>query len=405
MKEPSQKILQFSEELVAAICEKTRTLGLLRSDFPRLTSHGSQQRMKAVMTGQGKGAVNFPSILRKFAKETFPDFTFVFSRGDHHLFEKALTGNVYLLLLFEKKHHFGLGKAFTISLGFEKRADAQPIKRLSSLFDFFERERLEWTYWQKDDLRACLDEAALLLRHVLPRYQAEWQIFDGHDESPLLSSAPRHGDLSFREAARIAHQAIARACPEYSISTSAWLRSRAVSTPHYPLLADDAPGNHTGRAASWQAWSVRLADQQSNRTMIVRVPHTGRLGFVRSDDMYINRNGAHHRLSASYDPNESLALPLSSSARSTSDIDAQLADIVDSPNAVAVAETAGGADYRRRNPDSRMDLSLHAEISDPPLRNERWYVEYFKAPGRSERLSITVSAREPAVIRQNPQSN
>ena len=125
------------------------------ADFPRLTTYGQgyDRRMNAVMAGRGKGRVDLVSAIKKFVRHRYPDFTFSIKAGDELNFEKNLSANLKIVLTFERIHHFGLGKAFTVHLSCEAALDGERFRWKHSLFPFFDREQLGWTYGLRDNWR------------------------------------------------------------------------------------------------------------------------------------------------------------------------------------------------------------------------------------------------------------
>src|SRR5262245_9442315 len=91
-----------------------------------------------------QGFGELPSALKRFVRRDFSDFQFSDSRGELHGFTKRISTDLNLILIFEKIHHWGLGKAFSMLVGYEhKPIDATPSMRLYPFFRFFDRERLE----------------------------------------------------------------------------------------------------------------------------------------------------------------------------------------------------------------------------------------------------------------------
>jgi hypothetical protein len=360
--------------------------------------------MKAVTSGRGKGAVNFPSSLKKFVAQYFSDFAFHDSRVDYHRFKKKLSADFSLILMFERIHHYGLGKSYTVHVGFEHGgSEKTPRWRMYSLFEFFDRERLEWTYGLRDDLEACLYETAALLRFVLPEFEAAWQSFLITGESKVLAM-PEQSSLSFHEAAKIAYQSFWAACPQYTRINAASLDSvRTHSLYRSPSVEKTTNMPPSGRLAPSQVWRIRFADMRTNRSLIVGVPYCGRFTYTLSDDLYVNRQNVHHRLRASPSLSyETLTLPLIASALSLA-VDWSdklfLAEFSDSPEIVKLSESSGGADFWRHHPDCAIDLHLDAEVSEPPLNTEYWLVRYRALPNPEPTyLEFRVSARTPTIL-------
>lgn len=403
------EIERFANEIVGALAAENRSRGLLRIDFPRLTNDGFSSRMKAITSGRGKGAVSFPSSLKKFVAQHFSDFVFHDSRVDYHRFKKKLSADFSLILMFERIHHHGLGKSYTVHVGFEHGGNEEiPRWRIYSLFEFFDRGRLEWTYALHDDLEACLRESATLLHFVLPEFEAAWHTFLATGESKVLAM-PLQSSLSFHEAAKIAYRAFRAACPQYTRINAAWLDSvRTHSLHRSPSVEKSTSTPPSGRLAPSQLWRIRFADMQTNRCLIVGVPYCGKLTFALYDDLYVNRENVHHRLRASPScSDETLTLPLMASSPSQAadwNNELFLGEFSDSPEIVELSESSGGADFWRHHPDCAIDLHLDAEASEPPLNAEYWSVRYRAFPNSEPTyLTFHVSARAPTVLARYPQ--
>ena len=394
---PQSALALLGDELVATIADENRASGIIYADFPRLTARGFERRVKAVTQGRGKGAVIFPSVIKQFVRREFPVFSFSGTTGDLHRFESRPTKEFKSLLLFEKIHHFGLGKAYTVHVGFEQAS----IWRAYSLFRFFDRGRLEWTYGTRDDLDACLRETASLLRLVLPSYARECSRYLESGTSAILSDAPNHGGLSFREAARIAANRLGATVLDFPVITGAWQQpSNAASIPP-GIVWPQTERNYSGRLAEGQCWRVRFANPYTYRSVIVEVPYRGRLKFAVSDQISVNRSGAHQLMQASIPADVPFGLP-ERVASGPGIVEAEIPEMrfADSSDVMAIAEAAGGGDFLHDHPASSLVLTLDAEISEPPLNEEHWWVQY-EAPvnkGTPAQIAFRISAHPPAKI-------
>jgi hypothetical protein len=390
---------EMGQEIISALAERIRPRGLMLADFPRLTSEGYERRRHDVMAGRGLGPVNLISAIKKFVRHRYPDFTFSASSGDNHSFEKRLASDFKIVLRFERIHHWGLGKAFTVHLGCECASGAEFLRWTHSLFSFFDRGRLEWTYGQRDELEACLEETATLLGLVLPEYEAAWLWFysDGHSE--ILRTRPHHGSLSFHEAAVVAFRALSSVFPQFRQVNSAWFRRGNSPYSYFGFRYQADWAAVSGRLTSGRSWHVRFADIATNRSVTVCVPYSGRIGFVLADVMAVNRNNVHHIMRAEPSPQETLMLPLPASSQTNGALNgAMWRDFADSPDVMQVAANSGGSEFLAKHPNGSVTLQLDAEVSDPPLRAERWQVHYLAREGDSRAtLAITISARDRVV--------
>jgi hypothetical protein len=392
---------QMGQEIVGALAERMRSRGLMLADFPRLTGEGHKRRMRAVITGRGKGRANLTSTIKRFVRRQYPDFAFRASVDDNHSFEKKLSPEFKVILTFERIHHFGLGKAFVIQLGCEYVASENRFRWMHSLLRFFDRESLEWTYGLPDELDACLEEASKLLDLILPEYSAAWLSLCQEGASEILNAMPHRGSLSFQEAADIAYSLVSLAFPEFRWVDGAWFgRERPYAQLGFGPHGDSAAA--AGRLAPGHHWSIRFADIRTNRTVTVYVPFSGRAGFVLSDRMLINRNNVHHILTAQPSPKETLMLPALASTQPAKAPDSPMwREFADSPNVMEVAASSGGREFLRAYQNCLVLLQLNAEVSDPPLSLEQWYVHY-SARGIESRsnLAFNISARDLSIIRR-----
>lgn len=394
---------QMVGEVTSAIADQTRPLGLMLADFPRLTNDGHARRMKAVAAGRGKGRVDLTATIKKFVRQRYPDFRFATTVGDCHRFEKTITDDLQLVLIFERIHHFGLGKAFTTHIGCESvSSDCAPLRCRHPLLSFFDRDSLEWTYGHRNELDACLDEVAILLEPIISRYETAWLSLRGDEDGTILRGMPNHGPLSFRDAADIAFRLICTVCPTFSRLNAAWFRQKGAPHSYFTPGSESRTAVVSGRLAPERSWDVRFADVEANRTVTVRVPYCGRIGYTLSNALSVNRGGVHHLLRSKMSPRENLMLPPSPSSFVQLD-DPQSSlwrEFADSPEVMQIAGGAGGNEFLVRNGNCSVVLQLNAELSDPPVRAETWHVHYLSKTPRTD-LAINISARDRNITYRN----
>jgi len=396
---------QMGQEIVGTLAERFRPRGLMLGDFPRLTNEGHKRRMDAVLAGRGKGPVNLISAIKSLVRQRHPGFTYCGSFGDNHNFEKKLAPELKIVLTFERIHHFGLGKAFTVHLGCECALGAESLRWKHSLFSFFERELLEWTYGQREELEACLEEAAVLLDIALPEYGAAWLSLYRNDHDDILHTMPHRGSLSFCESADIAYGALSPLLPQFRRVDGAWFGRENSPYSYFGLRPRTDSDAASGRLTSGHSWRVRFADTDTNRTATVCVPYRGRIEFVLSNAMRLNRNNVHQVMRAEPSPHETFMLPSSEPLRSGRAPDKPMwQDFVDSPDVMQIAANSGGNEFLSQYPNCSILLGLDAEVSDPPLHGERWQVHYFyseREKNSRANLGLTISARDRSVVHRH----
>lgn len=143
---------------------------------PALLSRSrSFDRRRADVSRGRRARVDLTRALRKLTRDRLADFESAGDLGDWLRLRKAVAPGIVVRVGFQKIHHWGLGKAFTLTTGVEAFADRlpEPIVSDDNLFRLLGRdEELCWTYVTAEDLQGCLDEAAGLIRTFLPRLEA-----------------------------------------------------------------------------------------------------------------------------------------------------------------------------------------------------------------------------------------
>ena len=132
------------------------------------------QRATDVLSGK-RARVDFTRVVKKFMRRRFPNWELVERGGDELVFEDPIRVGLDLQILFERHHHWGLGKAFTIGIGLRMRADDfchAHITASRNVFALFgSGEEPSWTYVTEAELLERLDVAATVLEKVLPRFE------------------------------------------------------------------------------------------------------------------------------------------------------------------------------------------------------------------------------------------
>ena len=175
---------------------------------PGLMSESDTFNQRMADVAQRKRAnVNFVSVVKRFIRRRYQFWTFEESDGDFVIFENLPVARLSLRLLFERNHHWGLGKAFSLGLGIKLDSDdfGTAVKIDSNLFTLFgSDDRPGWSYVTEEDLENYLLSVGHLLDQVLDRFEAiaMASLF------PLPTKAPEsievRGNLSAQEGWEIA---------------------------------------------------------------------------------------------------------------------------------------------------------------------------------------------------------
>lgn len=393
----------LNQEITAALAQRMRAHGLLLAQFPGLTDNASAKRTIAVLGGIGEGAVNLPSLLKKFVARTFPDFIFDQKTGDQMWFAKPLTADFRILLIFERIHHCGLGKAFTVTLGSElSAAGAPPVWWHHSLLSFFERERLEWTYGLAEDLEGCLQEVSVLLNLVLPEYEATWIATIDGTPSDILPAMTEYGAISFYEAADIAYRALEPLCPSFSSVIGAYYAAQSAFGTSTNTDHGRESAAASGRLAAGHAWSIQFADIPARRAIRVGVPFLGGLAFSTTNRITVLKNAVHWTEAAAPRSDETLTLPAAldpTGPRHRAVHNPSWHAFADSLEAIDIAAAAGARAFLHKHPKCTVQLTLYAEASEPPMASERWSIEYqWRSGFDQDHASFHISARDRTLL-------
>ncbi len=365
---------QRGYDIVADVATAARSHGLKRDQFPQLTSDSGTERTEAVMLGHGVGRVNLPGAIKRFMKHAFPSFAFDRSVGDLHRFTQKTSNLLALYVEFERIHHYGLGKTFTVHIGaIYQDATITGRNRFSiSLMSFFDRSSMDWIYGTASDLDACLAEAGQLLTIVLPAFQAEWE----KKIPEAISTGTRH---TFHAAAEIAYRRFESFYPQFStIGHAHWVESNRGILPS-------------------GTWVITFNDDSADRSLRTDVLPNGRVLFGLGNQMFIRRGDLMHRASPRRYVNEDLALrhdPTPSPVIRHRPWSA----FIDSTHAMEIADRNGGADFSSDPENLSTQLQLHAQRADPQANDEEWRVFYHENSAARRHLSITLSARTGEIL-------
>lgn len=287
------------DEIVAAVASRTRALVLPRTDFPNLVAYSGRKRLNDVHSGRGVGPVNLPGAIKQFVKQNFPDFAFIGADRDEHHFQKAVDSGVTITLDFERVHHFGMGKTYTIWLGQSGLDGALPFSR-HNLLEYFDRTRMDWCYGSAQELQKCLEETKVLLRAVLPLLE-EGVVSAGNGVKASMGAAAGSGTAEdFHQAARRASDAVTSVYPQIS---------RLVSAHYSDTVGPLSPAAQQRLRWYDGAWRISFGDDVAERLMLVSILHAGAMRFALGDMLHVPEGDVMRFAAPTLYPDELLALP------------------------------------------------------------------------------------------------
>src|SRR4030042_5660114 len=125
--------------------------------------------------GSGKKQrVNFPSMVRRFMKKSFPEFEPWKDIGEQVFFSKQISPELALVLGFDRIHFHGLGKTFTLLFGVNiTQGTCAGCTWDDNVFRLFHQSRFPpcWPYVTKAELAQALDGIRDFLQVVLPVFE------------------------------------------------------------------------------------------------------------------------------------------------------------------------------------------------------------------------------------------
>lgn len=403
--------LLFIDELAGKLASAIRARELRWRDFPRLRTHGQgfRQRMETVLTQQSAGKVNFAACAKAFVARYFPSFISKTEPYDIK-FVEPIGKDAELILRFERIHYSGLGKAYSVWLGFNWKSG--PIGRVQfgrSMSRFFDSDRsgseLVWTYGSQADLLASLDETRRMLELILPGWRSAWiDCLDSGSES-IFSGADQYGAITFREAVRIAARQLGRLEPEYPILVSASIDIPGVRGTWAP---SSTSADASGRLGAGESWHIGFGNRKTGKSVTVTIPFRGSVKFARGFGLHSVKSGDGtgglivSRIDAEPDGPSLIMLP--PIARYDPEvfvakIDAAIDGLADSPEVFACAEAGGGAAFRQLHPTCWVNEQFRAELVEMTGLRRSWWVNYHAGSGsqRAYMLMRIAADRSPLV--------
>ncbi len=228
-------------------------------------------RSKSIGMGV-KGEVNFLSPLKKYVKELWPDYQFLEICGDDVIFSKKLFDEFDVLLNFERFHHMGLGKAYSISLGVQHTkgllAGTRWEENLFCLFHEKDRNAC-FTYSTTEELTASFDSVTALLEQIFPVFYKYVNEYFADVAQAYAGKIEKRGGITAREGFNEA-QTLATAWQAdaqlRNITNFCILKVRA----HMGPAIDE-----NGRIRSYGSWQYCFLSRKMNQFLNVEVPCSG----------------------------------------------------------------------------------------------------------------------------------
>jgi hypothetical protein len=226
-----------------------------------------------------KEKIDLPSRLKQFMKERFPEYVFSAADAEQLFFRKPIGPTLDLLLMFDRIHHWGLGKSF--SLDFAVDFPNTPFGGMYSgwggtrtnLFRMFHQglDKQVWTYTTSAELATVLDGCRKLLNRVLPALETQCRELLLPPPAALPAGIERRGSLSAREAygavLPIAVKWASDAQLESVGSTNILMRREGVISSI----------TREGRLEPHGSWSFKFISRSLDHYCHCTVPHTGRI--------------------------------------------------------------------------------------------------------------------------------
>ncbi|HEX7961946.1 MAG TPA: hypothetical protein VF493_18645, partial [Terriglobales bacterium] len=273
-------VLQTFWEALARAADKIGARTAELDSVPLLFSRfgSGEKRMRDVMAGK-REKIDLPSRVKRFIKKHFPEYAADAADGEQLWFRKTVAPELDFLLMFDRVHHFGLGKSFSIDFAVDFPNTAfgglhtGGSRTRASIFRLFHQdwEKRVWAYATSDELNTALSGCRSLLGRVLPALEEQCKqlLLPVPDKLPI--GIEQRGALSAREAfeivlpmarewagdSRLEHLALVNMLPYREGITSAITRE--------------------GRLHPHGAWSFKFLSKKRDLYCMYTIPHTGRI--------------------------------------------------------------------------------------------------------------------------------
>ncbi len=153
-----------------------RQLELNWTDFPLISSREESFRIRMASVEKGvKERIDLLPQLKRFMKSFRPAYSYSKTPDGRYVFSTQFNDNIKFGIGFDRIHHMGLGKAFTLCLSIEHTDEALlGHVWIDNFFRIF-GERGNWppcyTYSIKDDLIGVFQSVEIVLNTILPIFE------------------------------------------------------------------------------------------------------------------------------------------------------------------------------------------------------------------------------------------
>lgn len=277
-------VKDVSEEMLVqpAICfrevfkrtkDEVKTTGYSWKGLPYLYERFESFDVRSKSIDMGvKGGVNFLPHLKKYVKERWPDYQFVETAGDDVIFSRKLFDEFDILLNFERFHHSGLGKAYSISLGLQNvKGPLSGTRWMENLFCLFhEKDRNAcFTYNTTEELTASFDSVTALLEQIFPVFYKYANEYFTDIAQSYAGKIEKRGGITAREGFNDA-QALATAWQADAQLRNVYKWSILEVRRHMGPAIDE-----NGRIKSYGLWRYCFLSRKMNQFLNVEVPSSG----------------------------------------------------------------------------------------------------------------------------------
>jgi len=223
--------------------------------------------------------IDLNSKIKGLVRDAFSEFKFDGADPDGLRFTRRLSDHLEQVLLFEKIHHLGLGKSFTIEIEYQfpRLKLAGPLLGAMgirhNLFELFHRgwDRLAWAYSTSSDLDRVIEGCADLLRWTIPVLTKNVTELLGGSPVRLPEGLPESGPLSAKDALKVASAEAARWADDWKV------QHVYAHTPLSWMAEKPTERVAMGRLLRHSHWGVKLSSERRREFCLFSVPSVGKV--------------------------------------------------------------------------------------------------------------------------------